>query len=80
MRERRRVRTLAARLVAQLSQVVVEEATVVPLPMVLPITGKPPKGCGRISKATLPLKIWSPKRSSLNRQLSTVWGGMRRWS
>ena len=44
----------------------------VPLAEVLPNTGKPPKGRGRVSKATPPRKIWSPKRSSLNRRLSEV--------
>lgn len=68
------MRILAARLDAQLSQVVVEEATEVPLPVVLPNTSKPPKGRGRITKATPPRKIWSPKKSDLNRRLSAVWG------
>ena len=63
---------MSAQLDAQLSQVVVEEAAEVPLAEVLPNTGKPPKGRGRVSKATPPRKIWSPKRSSLNRRLSEV--------
>ena len=72
-RERRRVIKLTARLDAQLSQVVVEEVVGVPLAEVQPDTGKPPKGRGRIRKATPPKKIWSPKKANLNRRLSAVW-------
>ena len=73
VRERRRIINLTVRLDAQLSQVVVEETIRVPLAEVLPDTGKPPKGRGRIRKATPPKKIWSPKRANLNRRLSAVW-------
>ena len=74
VRERRRVRRMDAQLDSQLSQVVVEAVEEVPLAEVLPNTGKPPKGRGRVSKAPPPRKIRSPKRSSLNRRLSAVWG------
>ena len=73
VRERRRIIKLTARLDSQLSQVVVEEVVGVPLAEVVPNTGKPPKGRGKVSKATPPKKIWSPKRSNLNRRLSAVW-------
>ena len=72
-RERRRVIKLTARLDAQLSQVVVEEVVGVPLAEVQPDTGKPPKGRGRVRKATPPKRIWSPKKANLNRRLSAVW-------
>ena len=73
VRERRRVRRMDAHLDSLLSQVVVEAVEEVPLAEVLPNTGKPPKGRGRVTKATPPRKIWSPKRSNLNRRLSAVW-------
>ena len=73
VRERRRIIKLTARLDSQLSQVVVEEVVGVPLAEVVPNTGKPPKGRGKVSKATPPKKLWSPKRSNLNRRLSAVW-------
>ena len=73
VRERRRIIKLTARLDSQLSQVVVEEVVGVPLAEVQPDTGKPPKGRGRIRKATPPKKIWSPKKANLNRRLSAVW-------
>jgi len=73
VRERRRVRRANAQFDALLSQVVVEAVEEVPLAEVLPNTGKPPKGRGRVTKATPPRKIWSPKRSNLNRRLSAVW-------
>ena len=73
VRERRRIIKLTARLDSQLSQVVVEEVVAVPLAEVVPNTGKPPKGRGKVSKATPPKKLWSPKRSNLNRRLSAVW-------
>ena len=72
-RERRRVIKLTVRLDAQLSQVVVEEVVGVPLAEVQPDTGKPPKGRGRVRKATPPKRIWSPKKANLNRRLSAVW-------
>ena len=71
VRERRRVRRLEARLDSQLSQVVVEEAGV-PLAEVLPDTGVLPKGRKKISSPP-PKKLWTPKKSNLNRRLSAVW-------
>ena len=73
VRERRRIIKLTARLDSQLSQVVVEEVVGVPLAEVQPDTGKPPKGRGRVRKATPPKRIWSPKKANLNRRLSAVW-------
>ena len=73
VRERRRVRRLEARLDSQLSQVVVEEEVEGPQVEVLPDTGVPPKGRGRVKKATPPKRIWTPKKSNLNRRLSAVW-------
>ena len=73
VRERRRVRRLEARLYSQLSQIVVEEAGV-PLAEVLPDTGVPPKGRGRKKMVSPPPKrLWTPRKSSLNRRLSAVW-------
>ena len=73
VRERRRIIKLTARLDSQLSQIVVEETDGVPLAEVLPDTGKPPKGRGKVKKATPPKRIWSPRKSNLNRRLSAVW-------
>ena len=73
VRERRRVRRLEARLDSQLSQVVVEEEVEVPQAEVLPDTGVPPKGRGRVKKVTPPKKLWTPRKSNLNRRLSAVW-------
>ena len=73
VRERRRVRRLEARLDSQLSQVVVEEEVEVPQAEVLPDTGVPPKGRGRVKKATPPKRMWNPERANLNRRLSAVW-------
>ena len=72
VRERRRVRRLEARLDSQLSQVVEEEVEI-PQAEVLPDTGVPPKGRGRVKKVTPPKRIWTPKKSNLNRRLSAVW-------
>ena len=71
-RERRRIVKLTARLDSQLSQVVVEEVED-PQAEVKPDTGKPPKGRGRVRKATPPKRMWNPERANLNRRLSAVW-------
>ena len=75
MRERRRVRRLEVRLDHQLSQIVVEEEIDGPPAEVLPDTGAPPKGRGRVKRATppTPKRVWSPKESRFNRRLSAVW-------
>ena len=71
VRERRLVRRLEARLDSQLSQVVVEEAGV-PLAEVLPDTGVLPKGRKKMASPP-PKKLWTPRKSNLNRRLSAVW-------
>ena len=78
MRERRRVRRMDARLDSLLSQVVVEAVEEVPLAEVLPNTGKPPKGRGRVSKAT-PLGRSGAPRGPASTGGCLQCGGRRRW-